>query len=369
MDSTLSSPDRLHLARAIELAQRGWGKVHPNPLVGGVVVKNGVSVGEGWHKAYGEPHAEVHALQEAGEQARGATAYVSLEPCNHHGQTPPCTEALLTAGIARVVFASPDPGRVSGGGAEALRREGVEVLGPVLLPHESRRENPAFYHNQILGSTYVALKLAQTLDGRIAEGPGLRTEITGPQVRTEAHRLRAGFDAVMVGSGTVTVDDPFLTVREEVPMRKPPARIVLDTRCSLSPRAKLFADVPDIPLIVFTGEDASELAIEDLEASGATVHPVPRGPGGVSLEAVLAICWETGVRSILCEGGGRLARSFMETGLAQRLYLFVAPFVLGEEGVSAFPGGRSRVFWDRWMPSLPPRLFGRDVLLTLDRTS
>jgi diaminohydroxyphosphoribosylaminopyrimidine deaminase/5-amino-6-(5-phosphoribosylamino)uracil reductase len=335
--------------------------------VGCVLVRDGLVVGEGWHQAYGGPHAEVLAVEAAGGAARGATAYVSLEPCNHYGQTPPCSEALRDAGIARMVYASPDPGQVSGGGAEALRREGVEVVGPVLLPHESRRENPSFYHNQVLGATYVAVKLAQTLDGKIAEGPGRRTAITGPQARLETHRLRAGFDAVMVGAGTVRADDPLLTVREEVPLRKPPTRIVLDTRCSLSSRARLFRNVPEAPLVVFTGEDASELAMEELEEAGANVHPVPRTRSGVSLDAVLEICWETGIRSILCEGGGRLARSLLWDGPAQRLYLFVAPFVLGEKGVPAFPQGDDRARWDGWSRAFPPQGFGRDVLLTLDR--
>jgi diaminohydroxyphosphoribosylaminopyrimidine deaminase/5-amino-6-(5-phosphoribosylamino)uracil reductase len=258
-----------------------------------VLVRDGTVVGEGWHEEYGGPHAEIHALRHAGSSASGATVYVSMEPCNHFGQTPPCSEALLAAGVRRLVYASPDPGQVSGGGAEALRRGGVEVVGPILLPHESRRENPAFYHNQVLGETYVALKLAQTMDGKIAEGPGLQTPITGPEARLETHRLRAGFDAIMVGSGTVLADDPLLTVREPVPMLRPPARIVLDSQCALPRKARLFRDVPEVPLVVFTGEDASELAIEELEEAGAQVHPVPRDPSGVSLGTVLEICWET----------------------------------------------------------------------------
>lgn len=369
MESSLTSQDRQHLARAIELARRGWGRVHPNPLVGCVLVKEGEVVGEGWHQEYGGPHAEIHALGQAGDSAKGATAYVSLEPCNHHGQTPPCSDALVRAGITRLVYASQDPGQVSGGGGQALRRTGVDVVGPVLLPHESRKENPAFYHNQVLDATYVALKLAQTLNGKISEGKGKRTDITGPQALREAHRLRAGFDGVLVGSGTVGVDDPLLTVREDVAMRKPPARIVLDTKCSLSPRARLFQDVPNTPLVVFTGEDASELAIGRLEDAGATVHPVRRGPDGVDLTAVLATCWETRIRSIFCEGGGQLAQALIRGGLVQRIYLFVAPFMLGEEGVSGLPTGRSRAWWEGWTPAFPPQPFGRDVLLTLDRTA
>jgi diaminohydroxyphosphoribosylaminopyrimidine deaminase/5-amino-6-(5-phosphoribosylamino)uracil reductase len=369
MNTKLTPQDREHLTRAIELGRRGWGKVHPNPMVGCVLVREGEVVGEGWHREYGGPHAEVHAVAQAGDRSHGSTAYLSLEPCNHHGKTPPCSTALLAAGISRLVYAAPDPGQISGGGAEALRREGVEVVGPVLLPQEFREENPAFYHNQVLGSTFVALKLAQTLDGKISEGTGRRTTITGPQARFETHRLRAGFDGIMVGSKTVMVDDPLLTVREAVPMRSAPARVILDTRARLSPKANVFRDVAKIPLIIFTGEDASELAIEDLEAAGAKVHPVPRTQDGVSIQAVLSTCHEIGLRSLFCEGGGRLTWTLMREGLAQRLYLFVAPFVLGEKGVPAFPDGGPRDLWDQWIPALLPATFGRDVLLTLDRTA
>ena len=368
MDRLLTPEDRHFLSRAVELGRRGWGRVQPNPLVGCVLVRDGAVVGEGWHQEYGGPHAEVHCLRQAGELAGGATAYVSLEPCNHHGKTPPCTEALLVAGISRLVYAAPDPGAVSGGGAQALRQEGVEVTGPVLLPQEFRRENPAFYHNQVRGATYLALKLAQTLDGKISEKPGVRTTITGPQAHLETHRLRAGFDGILVGSETVVVDDPLLTVREEVPMRKAPARIVLDTRCRTRPQARLFSRVEEAPLLIFTGEDASELAIQELEDAGAQVHPVPRRGSGLSLDAVLAICWELRIRSVLCEGGGRLAGALMTGGFAHRMYLFVAPFVLGSKGVPALPDGLDRRIWEPWSQAFPPEVFGRDVLLTLDRT-
>jgi diaminohydroxyphosphoribosylaminopyrimidine deaminase/5-amino-6-(5-phosphoribosylamino)uracil reductase len=248
-----------------------------------------------------------------------------------------------------------------------MRKRGVEVVGPVLLPQEFRKENPAFYYNQVQGSTFVAVKLAHTLDGKIAEMRGRRTAITGPQAQFETHRLRAGFDGIMVGSETVMIDDPHLTVREAVPMRKPPTRVILDTKARLSPGAKVFQDLQECPVIVFTGEDASELAIEDLEAAGAKVHPVPRSEEGVSMGAVLDTCKEIGIRSLFCEGGGRLAWTLMREGLAQRLYLFVAPFVLGGEGVPAFPEAGTRELWNEWSPAFPPAAFGRDVLLTLDR--
>jgi len=336
-------------------------------MVGCVLVRDGEIVGEGWHQEFGGPHAEILALQAAGDQARGAAAYVSLEPCNHHGKTPPCSRALEEVGIARLVYGAPDPGAVSGGGADSLRRARVEVIGPVLSSPEARRENPAFFFQEEHKATYVALKLAQTLDGKIASGPGRRTPITGPEALREAHRLRAGFDGVLVGSNTLLVDDPLLTVREGATCRRPPARIILDSEGRSPTGARVFHDAGLVPLVIFTAEDASELAIEELEEAGARVHPVPRGEGGLSLSAVLDICWETGLRSLLCEGGGRLATSLLRQGVARRLFLFVAPFVLGEQGVPAFPEGADPGIWQGWEPAFPPRTFGRDVLLTYDR--
>jgi diaminohydroxyphosphoribosylaminopyrimidine deaminase / 5-amino-6-(5-phosphoribosylamino)uracil reductase len=366
----LDPGDRKFLERAVLLGRRGWGRVHPNPMVGCVLVKDGVAVGEGWHEEFGGPHAETNALARAGEGARGATAYVSLEPCNHHGRTPPCSLALREAGIARVVYGGRDPGSESGGGAERLREAGVEVLGPVLSQEDAARENPAFFHNVLHESTFVAVKLAHTLDGRVARVRGERTTITGPEAQEETHRLRAGFDGIMVGSETALVDDPLLTVRMEAPLRKQPVRLILDSRARLSPEAAVFREVGHVPVVIFTALDASEAAVRDLEGAGAEVHRVPReGPGGLSLEAVLTTCWGAGVRSIFCEGGPRLAFSLLEARRAGRLYLFVAPFVLGETGVPAFPGGPLSEGWATWDHVVPPTLFGRDVLFTLQRKS
>jgi diaminohydroxyphosphoribosylaminopyrimidine deaminase/5-amino-6-(5-phosphoribosylamino)uracil reductase len=367
VSASLSPTDRVLLERAIEIGRQGWGRVHPNPMVGCILEKDGQIIAEGWHEELGQAHAEVNALRIAGERARGSTAYVSLEPCNHFGRTPPCVSALLDAGVARVVFGAADPGSSSSGGGQTLQEAGVQVAGPFLDSVEARRENPAFFLNQEHGATYVALKLAQTLDGRIAEAPGKRTAITGPEARIETHRLRAGFDGVLVGSGTVETDDPLLTVREDVPMRAQPTRVVLDTDARLSPRAKLFQDVSSAPVVVFSGQDASGGAIKALEGAGATVHKVPRAGLGVSLEAVLERCWELEIRSLFCEGGGKVASQIMMRGLARRLYLFVAPFVLGEEGVPAFSEKGTKETWDPWRPAGDPRLFGRDSLLVFDR--
>ncbi len=362
----LRDADLNHLARAQNLAAEGWGRVHPNPMVGCVLVRDGEVVGEGAHVEFGGPHAEVRALQEAGERAAGATAYVTLEPCNHFGLTPPCTRALADAHVGRVVFGARDPGSVSSGGARALVDAGLEVVGPVYRPALARRFNPAFFQAATKRSPFVAIKLAVTLDGRIAAAAGQRTRITGSEAQEHAHYLRAGFDALMVGSGTVTADDPLLTVRGTLRPRIPPVRIVLDSRGRLSVRAAVFRDVGTVPLTVFTGEDAAETRLEALEAAGAAVHPVASTAGGLRLEAVLDRCWMLGYRSILCEGGGRLASSLIREGLASRIYLFVSPFVLGG-GVLAFPDLSDRRIWEGWTSVPFGGTFGRDALIVFDR--
>jgi diaminohydroxyphosphoribosylaminopyrimidine deaminase/5-amino-6-(5-phosphoribosylamino)uracil reductase len=244
---------------------------------------------------------------------------------------------------------------------------GIEVLGPVFPLSHAWKENPAFFHNQIHHRPFVALKLAQTLDGRIAASEGLRTTITGQEAQRETHRLRAGFQAVMVGSETVAVDDPRLTVREDVPMIRQPVRIVLDSRLRTSPAARLFEDVAEAPILVFTSESASASAVRTLSDAGAEVEAVRSGPGGLAMDAVLASCWRRGLRSLFCEGGARLASTLVLGGHAQRLYLFLAPFVLGSHGVPAFPESGSPEVWSAWSPAAAPMLFGRDALLTMDR--
>lgn len=364
----VTSADREHLMAAVALGRRGRGRVHPNPMVGCLVVRGGTVVGAGWHEEFGAPHAEVHALEAAGADARGGTAYVSLEPCRHEGKTPACTSALIRSGVARVVFGAADPTPAAGGGGRVLREAGIEVVGPLLTPREARRENPDFLHRAVTGTPFVALKLAASMDGRIAAEEGVRTRLTGSETRRAVHALRGAFDGVVVGSTTALVDDPRLTVREDVPFRKQPARIVLDGAARLTPDAALFRDVGEAPVVIFTRQDASEHAMEALEAAGATVHPVPPGPGalGVDLQAVLAVCGDTGLRSLLVEGGGRVARSFLVADRIERLHLFVAPVLCGERGVPAFPG-EGPPHTERWDPADDPRLHGDDVELVWDR--
>ncbi len=370
--ASLSETDRAFLDRAVELGRRGWGRVHPNPMVGCVVVRDGRVVGEGWHEVFGGPHAETVALEAAGAAAAGATVFVSLEPCRHEGKTPACTRALLASGVARVVYGAADPGEASGGGGRDLASAGVEVVGPVFDDARARRLNPAF-HLQRPDRPWVALKLATSLDGGLAEAPGRRTPLTGAEAVAEVHHLRAGFDGIMVGGVTARVDDPLLTVRHAIEPRVPPVRIVLDPDASLPSNAALFGDVDRVPLWVFTRQDASEAELERLEAAGASVHPVPSQdaePRGLNLARVLRVCRDGGLTALLCEGGGRLGTALVQSSLVDRLYLFVAPRILGSRAVPAFPGwppvalGR-----DGWEAAGPPRVLGPDTLFVLDRTA
>ncbi len=363
--SPLSDADRAHLERAVELAARGWGRVHPNPMVGCVLVRDGEVVGEGWHGVFGGPHAETVALEAAGPRARGATAYVSLEPCRHEGKTPACTRALLASGVARVVFGASDPGGDSGGGGAELAEAGLAVTGPVFDDVRARRLNPAFHHRFASPRPWVALKLAASLDGGLAARPGTRTQLTGPEAQAEVHRLRAGFDGIVVGAETARVDDPLLTVRGEVQPRVPPVRIVLDPGARLSSDAALFRGDGGAPVWVFTRDDAPEGELERLEAAGASVHPTAfRGPHELDLGRVLAFCGEAGLSAILCEGGGRLGAALERAGLLDRLYLFVAPRILGEGAIPAFPGWTPE---GAWTMAAPPASFSDDTLLVYDR--
>ncbi|MBM4184771.1 MAG: bifunctional diaminohydroxyphosphoribosylaminopyrimidine deaminase/5-amino-6-(5-phosphoribosylamino)uracil reductase RibD [Gemmatimonadetes bacterium] len=363
----LSLADVAHLEWARKLGRRGWGHVHPNPLVGCVIVNGNRTVGEGWHRAFGGPHAEIVALEEALTQARGGTVYVSLEPCNHHGKTPPCAQALLAAGVRRVVFGARDPGSESGGGADNLRAGGVEVIGPVWSEGVGRAENPAFFHTARHASPFIALKLAMTLDARIAARAGERTRVTGLEAEREVHRLRTGFDAILVGAGTVRADDPRLTVRLVPTGREAPRRLVLDPDVTMPRGAAIFQDHATVPVHVFVREDVAEAQIERLEKAGAHVHPVGRAERGLDLDAVTAICWDVGVRSILCEGGSRLADTLLRERRAHRLYMFVAPDTYGAEGVAAFPPDAGSLRWDDFAPAHAPEQHGRDTLITLDR--
>ena len=315
----------------------GWGRVHPNPMVGAVVVRGGKVIAEAHHEEFGGAHAEVAALA-ALDDARGATLYSSLEPCSHAGKTPPCTEAIRAAGIARVVFWAREPGSKQGGGGQWLRSRGVRVDGPFGTRAEWAAENPVFFHAAAGRGPYVALKLAVSLDGRIAPGGGRRVWLTGKRSRAEVHRLRAGFDAVLVGTRTWKADDPMLTARGAVTPRIPPVPVLLDRRGELTAGARALQGGSGTRGIVATvaGQAAR---LQRRLAERADVVAVPEAGDGLDLAALMAALDRRGVTSVLSEGGGILATSLLREDLVNRLYLFVAPVVIGDGGVPAFPRG------------------------------
>lgn len=353
------------MRRALALAPRGWGRTAPNPMVGCVVVKDGELVGEGWHTEYGRPHAEVEALARAGEQARGATAYVTLEPCAHFGKTPPCTQALQAAGVRRVVFAAADPNPKAAGGAEVLRQSGIQAVGPI-DERAMRDVDPVFFHAhspEAARRPFVALKLALSLDARIADREGRSVWITGDEARAEVHRLRAGFGAVAVGIGTALADDPQLTVRGEIVPREPPVRVVFDGAIRLPIDSKLVRTARETPVIVVGDERARTDAMRALEAAGVDVRLESR-----PLERTLESLREAGLRSMFVEGGAEIAAALLRAGAVDRMYLFYAPVLLGPDGLSPFafidsPPIDAAPRWRR----VDTQTFGADTLVTLAR--
>jgi diaminohydroxyphosphoribosylaminopyrimidine deaminase/5-amino-6-(5-phosphoribosylamino)uracil reductase len=355
--------DERYMHRALDLAERGWGHVAPNPLVGAVVVADGAVVGEGHHERFGEEHAEVIALRQAGSLAAGATLYVNLEPCAHRGKTPPCDEAIRRAGVREVVIACRDPNVAAAGGVERLESAGVRVrLGPGA--DDARRLNAPFFWRVTQELPFVALKLAVSLDGRIAAAPGVRTAVTGTRAREEVHRLRAGYDAVLVGSGTAAADDPKLTVREGPPPRVPPVRVVVDTRLMLSQESDLVRSIGEAPVWVLAADEADGERRAVLEGAGVRVLGVASSRRRIDLEAGLNALKEAGIGTVLVEGGARLASSLIRGGLVHRLYLLIAPVIFGERGLPAFAdlpasGPEEWEISDR-------RDVGRDTLIVLE---
>jgi diaminohydroxyphosphoribosylaminopyrimidine deaminase/5-amino-6-(5-phosphoribosylamino)uracil reductase len=350
------------MTRALDLAWRGWGRVQPNPLVGAVVLKGGELVGEGWHPEFGARHAEAEALAGAGDRAQGATLVVTLEPCAHQGKQPPCTDAIIQSGIRRVVAAIRDPNPVAAGGNDRLRDAGVEVeIGP--LGDLAAAQNAIFLH-LTKGSVrpYVALKLATTLDGRIADGFGQSRWISGAPARDYIQWLRAGFDAIAVGGRTARLDDPSLTVRGQVTPRVPPRRVVFDREADLGPQLTLVRTATQTPTIVVVSPTADVTRVKRLEAAGVTVLRAE------SLAEGLALLRGLGIGSLLVEGGGQLAGALLAAGMVDRYYWLQAPLWLGQEGVPALAGlpGRRLEQAERWRV-IERRQLDQDTLLVLDR--
>ncbi|MBW6396506.1 bifunctional diaminohydroxyphosphoribosylaminopyrimidine deaminase/5-amino-6-(5-phosphoribosylamino)uracil reductase RibD [Roseomonas sp. HJA6] len=327
------SDDTAHMRAALALARRGLGNTWPNPAVGCVLVKHGTVIGRGWTQPGGRPHAETEALRRAGSKARGATAYVTLEPCSHHGRTPPCCDALTAAGVARVVMAMRDPDpRVNGRGVTLLR-DACIVVEEGLLEAEARALNAGFFRRIEQGLPIVTLKLASTLDGRIATATGESRWITGPEARREAHALRARHDAILVGSGTVLADDPDLTVRIPGMERVPLLRVVADARLRTPVTARLVTTAATTPTTIVTVPGHPPSALARYISAGVSVLTVPAGAEtGLDLRALLGALAGRGVTRVLAEGGAGLAAGLLRGGLVDRLAWFHAPGIMGGEG-------------------------------------
>jgi len=329
-----SDTDRVHLLRAIDLAERGRGRVNPNPMVGAVVARDGEVLGEGWHDEFGGAHAEVNAILAcAGADLSGATLYVSLEPCCHEGKTPPCTEAIQAAGIGRVVVGSDDPSeRASGRGLGILRDEGVEVVqGDGDLAVRARALNQAFRKHARAGRPWVLFKSAMTLDGKVATQTGESRWISSEESRALGHRLRASVDGVAVGIGTALADDPQLTVRLEGVQRQP-RRVVFDSLARLPLTSKLVTGAPGIPLTVVVSRAAPRSETDALKAAGAEVVVATGANEAARVVSALDQLGSRGVSGLLLEGGPHLAGAFLDAGEIDEIRLFLAPLLLGGRG-------------------------------------
>ncbi|MCF6291177.1 MAG: bifunctional diaminohydroxyphosphoribosylaminopyrimidine deaminase/5-amino-6-(5-phosphoribosylamino)uracil reductase RibD [Desulfobacterales bacterium] len=356
-----------YMRQALKLARKGLGRTSPNPCVGALVVNNGVVVGQGYHKKAGTPHAEIHAINDAGLAARGATIYVTLEPCNHTGRTPPCTRAIVAAGISRVVIGSSDPNpRVSGGGAAFLAGQGLEVVSGV-LENECRQLIAPFVKHSSTGLPWVIMKAGISLDGRIAAVPGQPLRITNQRSGRAVHRLRDQVDAILVGIDTVLADDPCLTVRL-AKARQPgddPLRVVLDTGLRMEPAARMLSLESAAATWIFCGPGPDPVRRHALEEAGARVIPVAVAPGGgVDLKEVLAELGRAQLSSLLVEGGGRVHGSFLQAGLVDQVFLYVAPIFIGQAGVPlvSFSGETHEKDVLR-LHSIRTRRLGDDILI------
>jgi diaminohydroxyphosphoribosylaminopyrimidine deaminase/5-amino-6-(5-phosphoribosylamino)uracil reductase len=353
--------ERQAMERALGLALRGWGRVHPNPLVGAVLLRDDRVVGEGFHAEFGGAHAEAAALAAAGGAARGATLCVTLEPCAHVGKQPPCADALIAQGVRRVVLAIADPNPAAHGGAAKLAAAGIDVEQG-LCAEQAGMQNAIFLHGfRASGRPYVALKLATSLDAKIADPDGRSRWISGSEAREYVHWLRAGFDAIGVGGRTAALDDASLTVRGAVEPRVAPARVVFDRSLQLSPTSVLARTAREHRTIVLTESARIPLA-RPLAALGVELHPAD------DLAAALRTLDALGIRSLLVEGGGRLAGALVDAGAVDRFHWIQSPLLLGDSAVPAFAGlaATPLASAERWT-LVERRALGADSLLVLDR--
>jgi diaminohydroxyphosphoribosylaminopyrimidine deaminase/5-amino-6-(5-phosphoribosylamino)uracil reductase len=361
------------MKRALALAKRAEGRASPNPIVGCVIVgKDGEKLAEGWHRRAGEPHAEANALAELarrGQSARGATAYVNLEPCGHTGarRTEPCAPKLVAAGVARLVYGMVDP-FPGHGGNDVLLKAGVRVDGPV-LGDECARANAPFATFATQGRAHLTLKVAMSLDGRIATRTGESQWITGQASRGFAHRLRDVSDGILVGARTVDADNPLLTTRG-VKNGRDPVRIVLDGRLSISPKARMFRSGSSAPTWIATTADAPAARVRALEAAGAVVLKIRGKQGRVDMRALLVALAKRGVISVLVEGGAETHGAFLDAGLCDRLFVAMAPLAIGGRTAPSWLGGEGVARLaraPRFRPVGPPQQLDDDFVFEFER--
>ena len=328
---TFSAADHAAMARALQLAAQGLNTTSPNPRVGCVLVRDGAVTSEGWHRRAGEPHAEIHALRQAGAGARGATAYVTLEPCSHFGLTPPCADALIAAGVARVVAAMEDPNPlVAGRGMARLRAAGI-ITEHGLLESEARELNIGFASRMTRGRPWLRLKLAATLDGKTALENGVSQWITGPEARRDGHVWRARACAILTGIGTVKADDPQLNVRE-LPCERQPLRILLDARLEVSDSARI---MQGDPILIATASTDTE-RIARLSAAGHRVLVLPNAAGKVDLQGLMSTLGSLGLNEVHAEAGFKLNGSLLRAGCVDELLLYLAPMLVGDAANGLF---------------------------------
>ena len=330
--------DRLHMKKVLELAVKARGRTSPNPLVGACVVKDGEIVGSGYHRAAGTPHAEIHALREAGEQARGATLYVNLEPCCHHGRTGPCTEAVIQAGIARVVAAMADPNPlVAGKGMGVLQAAGIDVT-PGVLEDEARELNEVFIKYITTGLPFVVAKAAVSLDGKIATRTGKSKWITGEAARAYGHCLRDWYDAILVGIGTVLADDPALTTRLPGGGGRDPVRVIVDSQARTPAGARVLTQSSGAGALIATTAGAPPARVELLRQAGARVLVAGAGPR-VDLPGLLKMLVQEGITSVLIEGGAGIHGSALTEGIVDKAVWFISPKIIGGRDAPGAVGG------------------------------
>lgn len=361
--------DAAYMRRAIELARRGVGWTNPNPLVGAVIVKDGQVIGEGFHERYGEPHAERNALAACAQDPRGATMYVTLEPCCHYGKQPPCANAVIEAGIARVVVGSRDPNPlVAGRGNKRLREAGIQVDEDVLRA-ECDELNAVFFHYIQTKRPYVVSKWAMTADGKIAAHTGDSHWVSNEQSRADVHELRHRLAAIMVGKGTVAADDPMLTARRSCESNQP-LRVVVDGRLSLSPDSQLVKTAREVPVLVATALPANDERASRLRKLGVQVVSLPDENGKVNLLALMEELGERGVDSVLVEGGGGLHEALFQAGLVNSVVLYLAPKVVGgADAKTPVEGGGVALMADAFELGEPQvALLGSDVKVVYART-